>query len=536
MLWAFEAARRSGYRTWFFFPWLDPHDQMTQFTRIEIIRKINWLYNNVGAVRAVVDGLAREEVDTGIWPVPRTSNPFFNTAVKEAFLNDCGDARFFDEAAIENYHTQQLAIRRNIYLYGELFGQLLRPGQGSKIPTLHTIPSWQVANDSVGANSVDSTGSSVTDWVDGTRANKFGRVFLYRAFIDSARNQYADVPAEDMLHFHDPFWKGQRRGMSCLAAVAMKLFSVDDIYRAANTGELIRQRIAYQITRGNMDDDEPTIVPGAEKIDTIEVDQADGTTQKLHIQRIISQDGADVDIADLPPGRKLEMVESAKGSDAIKWSEFMLSDVAMATPYPPEYVFNLGGVSQGTVYRGIQKRVQRAKNIIRHMQIKPQFCSRWYDFWLWQTILGGRYDDVEGGVPKDWFKKRMNFPADDSVDVGREGALMDDRVDSGKITLSDYNMILGGDAEDKDSEIIADRVRRLKMIDDARDDLRNDPDYVELADDPQLSYEMIFRESKVGVTIRETTTQPTLEEESDTADTVGGNGAGASSSRNGSRM
>jgi capsid protein len=510
LLFAFDSARRSPYRTWFWFPWLDPKTMDYQLTREEKLRKKWWLYNNTGVVPCVVNGLAREEVDTGIWPVPRTSSPSFNTAVKEAFTNDCNDARFFDEAAKRTYHGEQLSIRRNIYLMGEKFGQFLQAGQGSNIPTHHPIPSWQVAGAGLAGNQ-DDTGQN---WVDGTLANERGRVFLYRVYDDVATGKYRNVNANDLMHYFDDMWDQQRRGTSCLDSVAMKLFSIDDIERVANVGELLRQRIAYQITKPVGDTDEPTLVPGATVVDTVSLENADGSTTNMHVQRIQSTDGQDIDVADLPPGRKLEMVESSKGGDAIAWNEHVLSEIAMATPYPPSYVFYLSRPTQGTVYRGDQKKVQRAKNVVRHLQLKPQFCARWYSFWLWQCIKASRFDNVEGGVPKDWFVVRWSMPADDSVDTGRDAAVLDDRLDSGKITRSQYRSALGGDptGEDEEDEIIETRVRALKKIHDRREELRKDPVYAQLADDPQLSYEMIFRESKVGVTVRETNAG-TLEEE-----------------------
>jgi hypothetical protein len=144
----FEAAKRSGYRTWFFFPSLDPSDQIIAWTREEIAKKLNWLYNNCPAAAAAIDGLAEEEADTGIWPSATTSNRYFNKAVTDAFDNDCQDPRFFDEAGEESFFTAQKAIRRNIYMLHDMFGQMLRPGEGDSIalPTMNFVPSWQVGN------------------------------------------------------------------------------------------------------------------------------------------------------------------------------------------------------------------------------------------------------------------------------------------------------------------------------------------------------------------------------------------------------
>jgi hypothetical protein len=142
----FEAARRSGYKGLFYFPSLDPSVQIVDFTREEIAKKLNYLYNNVPAASAAIDGLAEEEADTGMWPRATTSNRHFNKAVTDAFDHQCGDPRFFDEAGEDSFYTAQVAIRRNIYMLHDYFGQFLRPGEGSLQPTMNFIPSWMIGN------------------------------------------------------------------------------------------------------------------------------------------------------------------------------------------------------------------------------------------------------------------------------------------------------------------------------------------------------------------------------------------------------
>lgn len=474
---AFDAAKYSGYRGWFWFPSLDPGWQLTNWTREQVARKINWLYNNMGSVRLVVDGLSLDEVDTGVWPRAITSNPFFNREIGEAFENECGDARFFDEAGVENFYTQQFAIRRHIRLHGELFGQLLRPGEGSNIPSFHTIPSYQVG--------LADTPLDQNAWEEGVRRNTPGRALQYRFLTRSDRTQWMDVSADDVLHMHDHFWKNQVRGISGLASVAMKLFSMDDIDRANTSGTLLRTRLAYAITKSSEDDGEPQLIPGANIVETVETTNPDdGSKTRMYVQRIVAGEGTDVDVADLPPGRDLKVIESQKGNEALEWNKHLLTDTAYSTLYPPEYVFFLGGIGQGTLTRLIQKRVQRVKNTVRHFQIIP-FAKRWYNFWLWQRIKMRRFDKVQGGIPADWYRVKMICPADDTVDVGREGRLYDDRVSRGNMSPEVYFGMQGEDADDAEDEIIAARVRRIRKIKEAQ---AANPDIA-----GALEYDTIFR-------------------------------------------
>lgn len=509
MGYAFDAAKRSGYRGWFWFPELDPRSQMPEWTRAEIAGKVNWLYNNNGAATLVVDGLSLDEVDTGIWPRATTSSAAFNKEVTNAFDDECGDARFFDEAAVENFYTMQYAIRRHIRLHGEFFGQLLRPGEGSNLPTLHTVTGFQVGQ--------ARTQQDQSAWDEGVMSNARSRAIMYRFLTNKDRTQWQDVPAGDVLHFHDAFWKGQKRGVSLLANAARKLFSMDDIERANTSGELLRTRIAYAITKKDDGDGEPAWLPGASAAEIVETEQPDGKKVKLLIQRIVANDGSEVDVADLPPGRDLKVVESQKGSAAKEWNQYLLTDVAYGTLYPPEYVFFLGGIGQGTLARLVQKRVQRVKNTVRHFQLIPQFCKRWYNFWLWQRIKMRRFDAV--GVPADWFRARMICPADDTVDQGREGRLYDDRVGRGNMSPEVYHGMQGEDADSMEDEVIAARIRRLKKLKDARD---SNPD---IAD--ELGFDEVFR-PPAGTPAESAASAPDEEEEIDPSRKKEG--------KNGSRM
>jgi hypothetical protein len=135
-----------------------------------------------------------------MWPRATTSNPFFNKAVTDAFDHQCGDPRFFDEAGEDSFYTAQVAIRRNIYMLHDYFGQFLRPGEGSNQPTMNFLPSWMIGSPS---SQRLNRSTSQPQWIDGTLANDFGRISYYSAYKDSSRKEVTPVPAGDMLHFHE---------------------------------------------------------------------------------------------------------------------------------------------------------------------------------------------------------------------------------------------------------------------------------------------------------------------------------------------
>lgn len=461
---AFDAAKRGGYRGFFYFPSLDPAQQMTQWTREETARKINWAYNNIGAVRAVIDGLALDEVDTGLWPKPATKSIAFNAKVKHLWQQQCGFHKSFSADGENNFYSAQFLVRRELRLRGDAFAEKLRSGEGATCPQMNFIPSWQCTN---AATMLDQS-----QWSDGRQDNKFGRAMMWRFMTAQDRSTWRDSQAADVIHFHDPFLIGQKRGISDLAPVARKIFTMDDIEKAESTGVLQRARIIYAVERKSDDDEGPSLLPGATEIETIT--NADGS--KVIVQKLMSQDGSEADLADMPAGRTLKVIESTKSSESASWIKELLADIAYCTKYPPEYIFSLAGLSQGTLVRMTQQKVQRVVNTIRDFQIIMQMLEEWWPFWLWQNIRVGNFDDVRGGIPDEWWPYIIVRPKDLTVDMGREGKLYDDRVSTGKMPRGLYvGMLYGEDEEDFDDHIIYDAYRLRRRVREIAQELGEEP-------------------------------------------------------------
>ena len=470
--WAFDSARTTGYRGWFWFPNLDPDVQINQWTRTQTARKVNWCYNNIGAIKAVIDGLAVDEVDTGLWPKPATKSRAFNMKVKILWGQQCGFHKSFSSDGENNFYSAQLMTRREIRLRGDCFGQKLRAGEEANCPQMHFIPSWQCDNASWAEQDTNH-------WRDGRRDNRLGRAMAWSFATDSKWSATTTVPAEDIVHLHDPFLIGQKRGISALAPVVRKMFSLDDIERNETNGVVMRSRMAYAIERTD-DDTPPTLLPGAAEVE--EVKQKDGST--LFIQKLVARDGYEVDVAEMPAGKKLTVVESNKSSESGTWLVQLLTDIAYATLYPPQYVFSLAGMNQGTLVRLVQGKIQRVLNTVRDFQIIMQMIDEWWPFWLWQNIKAGNLDDVRGGIPDEWWQYLVVRPKDMTVDMGREGKLYDDRVGTGKMPSGLYvGMIYGEDEEEFEDQIIRDAYRRR---------LRNEEIAKEFGVEP-LNIDEIFR-------------------------------------------
>lgn len=460
-LWeSFEAANAGNYRGWWFVPTLDTSKQMTQWTRMRIAERNVWAYNNIPEMRAVIDGLAIDEVDTAIWPKARTSNPKFNRAVTDRFDEENKDPRSFDLRQFETAYSAQFLIRRTIRLIGDMFGQLIRPLDAGAVagspPRMGFIPGFQCTSD--GAKTDDYDLQEGIRFDPGTGAPAKFRFALPKR-SDKDEQKYQELPADDVLFYHDPFLSDQIRGISTLAPVTRQMFSMDDIDKAETAGQLLRSRVAYAVETIGADEGTIPKLPGV--VDTEIIENPDGS--KTVIQKVMARDGSEVDVITPPSGMKIKTLESNRGG-AIDFRNFLARGLAHCTLYPPEWILFVAGLGQGTVYRGVQNRAQKIANFFRAMQLDPQFMTRWYRFWLWKRISAGIFDNVEGGVPKDWWMHKMIYPANMSVDLGRDGRLYDDRVMRGNMSPADYHGLSGRDDEDVDEEIVDKAIARRKLL------------------------------------------------------------------------
>jgi hypothetical protein len=465
-LWeAFEGAKWGGYRGWWFLPSLDTSRQMPEWTRTQIARKQVWLYNNFGEARALIDGLAIDEVDTAIWPKAMSSNPKFNKAVTNAFHQENHDARSFDLRAVEDAYSGQFLIRRTARLIGDLFGQLVRPFPdlyGRIAPRLGFLPGYQCTSEDEKDDPALHDGIRFDPKTSAAAAYRFATPAENPSDFTVGADQrtYMELDASDVLHFHDPFLADQVRGISTLAPVTRQMFSMDDIDRAETSGQLIRSRIAYAVETIGADDVTIPKLPGVTDVEVIE--NPDGS--KTVIQKIIQRDGTEVDVFTPPTNMKIKTVESNRGGAIDFRNQILARGIAHCTIYPPEWTLFISGLGQGTVARIVLDRVQKIATFFRNNQMVPQFVSRWYLYWLWQRIKAHAFDSVEGGIPDDWYLYRLQYPRDMSVDKGREGRIDDDRVMRGNMSPIDYHARAGRDDEDVDDELIEIGIRRRKRL------------------------------------------------------------------------
>jgi hypothetical protein len=451
----YEAADRRDYTGYFYLPTLDLGKALGRIDLGTLRERSVWTYANVGAIRMVIDGLAEEEVGGGLWPkFAAKAAPAYNEAATSLFHDQNHDARFFSANGRDSIYTAQIAIRRMIRLHGDCFAQFIRPQPGSTRPSLSLIPGWRI--DNFGDEKPDS------GWCQGIRTDALGRALEYRVIGHDAKGKRTktDVPASEMLHLHDPLLPDQTRGEPILAAVAKRLFSREDILAAITNGTITRERMGFAIeTAANSPFVQMGLPAGGDVTSTTD----EGGTTQIAVQKIYGDDiRKTTDIPQLQPGQSVNVVESNRpASNVREFLDEILREVAFASKRPPEYVFFLAGLTQGTAVRLAMQRNHQCNESARTHCLAP-FVSRWTVFDTWQRIKSGGFRGVD--VPADWWRHEIIKPPNSTVDIGREGALLDHRLATGKMSPEEYHGLRGTDAETVMSAVIEDMQRKHEAV------------------------------------------------------------------------
>lgn len=465
----YDAANRSDFSGYFYIPTLDPGEQLDTLSLRAIRERTDWLYARVGAVRMLIDRTALAEAGMGVWPKWISGDEAFDKAATDAYHYAVHDPRVFSADAQQDGYSAQYAIRRTIKKSGDCFGQLLRPAPGSMMPQMHLIPGWQCENfgdELPGQN-----------WQDGIRRNERGRPLEY-CFVSTGadgKRRPQRVPADDVLHFHDPFHPGQRRGEPVLASVARKMFRREDLYHAIANGTLARERFGFALEYAP-DGGGPKL-PGVGGDGEDDAEKVSESGAKLSVRRLFGEQINDTtDIPELPSGASIRTIESNRpGTAVMEFQDHVLREASWAQGYPAEWVFFQAGVGQGTVAREIIVAAAEVINCAREFQMRPQFAIRHPVFFIWQLIKAGYFDRLGIKVPDAWWKTKQIMPALPTVDVGREGAMHDNRVATGKESIEAYHgEQQGTDASDVEDENLNAIQRRHKKLRKLNEELAKD--------------------------------------------------------------
>jgi len=428
---AFEATEHSANRGIIYLPTLEPKREVTPGTRLGLLKKARWLYNNVGVAAYIVEHIAQRAVGTGIVPQARTADPAWNRLVERHFEDRaCGDAWAFDASAQVNFYGAQSLILRQVAIDGDFFGQFLTTESGGTRVRF------------IGGESVGSTAESSPFAFDGVLLDPLGAPRSYRVITDRATGKFQDVPFRDMLHFRHIRRHGHPRGISWLHNAIVNCHDLAEYMAYTKGSAKAASQIGFVVTSNEA----IRLGGGLSTGTTSDQPAQDLSVETLHNGTLIPK---------LKPGESIQSFKNEHPGDTFEpFIRQLMGEIARGIGLPPEALMIFVG-SAGTEFRGL---LEVAQNFLERLQqmLVDQFCRPLWKFWVYQEISAGR-------IPypgDDWWRVEWVTPRKITVDNGRDGRLYADLLDKGYMSWERYANIHGLDAGEIEDDIIATYLRR----------------------------------------------------------------------------
>jgi len=436
---AYEASwRYNPQRMWVYSPTLDAKKELSSGSRLEILKKASWLYNNSGWAGGAIDKIAR--LVGPLQPQARTMDEDWNRQAEQAFNDAARNAAFgVDVSGMVNFDQAIPLLVRQMAIGGDVFWQKLTSTSGRALFRL--IP---------GENVGSPVGTEDEGWIDGVQIGKLGKPIRYRVLKAPASQDYNDIRAEDMGgHVRRAYRIGYTRAPSWLA-------------RAANTLQDISEYLAFEKQSAKIGASMALVITSPEAgqigLGSSLVKGASSSSQQPMTVDALTNGSI---LPQLKPGEKIEsLVNNHPSGNMKEFLDTLRQEIAVGLGFSSSFLYDTtdaGGANQ----RWILEEAASALDEIRDI-ITQNFAAPFWRFWIWQEISSGRLPMPNDG--SDWWRVDFTPPARLSVDFGRDGRLMSDLLLRGQISPQRYYALQGLDADTQDADIIRFAARRKKLV------------------------------------------------------------------------
>ncbi|MFN9819069.1 MAG: phage portal protein [Akkermansiaceae bacterium] len=387
----------------------DSRNELTSTIRTELVRKSRYMHKNSGFVRELVANMAIYSTGDGIRVQAQSQKPEWNRAAEAYFAlwsARCEVTRRF------SFEECQALVCRGMDIDGEYFIHKTRDAQGE--PRIQLLESHRIG---------DLFGSK--DTVDGVGLDPFGAPLFYRVIEDSGKTR--DMPAESILHIHEPEWAGGVRSHPTIqhsinhVLDEMELLALEK-HAVKDNADVSR---ILKTARGEIDDNGDFVVGGA---------AGNGeASDPVSLQKIVGGK-----LVALKPDESLDSFQSNRPSPTFTgFLEHLRRDSALGM-IPFEFAADsskIGGAGVRLIVAKADRRFSFRQMILERRLIRP----------VWTYVIGdaisrGLLPAIEG-----WWKICTVPPKRVTVDAGREAQQNRADVEMGLKTLSDHFQELGAD-------------------------------------------------------------------------------------------
>ena len=438
---AYEASYRfNPQRMWVYSPTLDAQKELTSGSRLEMIKKATWLYNNSGLAGGAVDKIAR--LVGPLIPQARTKDEAWNRQAEQSFSDATRNAAFgVDVAGFVNFDQAIPLLVRQCAIAGDVFWQRLTSASGRGL--FRIIPGENVGSPVSAAK--DDEG-----WNDGVQIGKLGKPIRYRVMKAPGSQDYNDIRSEDMGgHVRRAYRVGYTRAPSWLARAANTLQDISEYLAFEKQSAKIGASMAMVITSPEAG----TIGLGS----SLMKGSASSSAQPMTVDSLTNGSI----ISQLKPGEKVEsLINQHPSGNMQQFLGTLKEEIAVGLGFSSQFLFDAtdaGGANQRWILEEAASAIDEIRDIITQ-----SFAAPFWRFWIWNEIESGRLPMPNDG--EDWWRVDFTPPARLSVDFSREGRLMSDLLIRGQISPQRYYALQGLDADTQETDIIRFAARRKKLV------------------------------------------------------------------------
>jgi capsid protein len=412
MVGSFPGAEWSRDRGYVYFPTLESEKEVDSWSRIELMKRTRAMYNGIGYVRGLINGIARMVCGTGLAVQPMTSSPEWNRKAQAVFARRTASREVFHLGRKYSFPASQRAVMRAMLKDGDCLGVLARTETNALRVALYE-------GNQIGNGSIDSKGL-----VDGVRLDRHRGAVSYRAvsLAENGTQSHVDIPARDSLFIADFERIGQARGVSCLYHAVNRILDRGEILAATTKGIKLSSQIGYAIetAAGSPGPQAGNLAPRRPQT-TVEL--ANG--RKVTLEKLA--EGGEIE--SLQPGQSLKIVHDGRPhQNTTNHLDALVRDVSLGTGFFPEVLYNvagLGGANTRFVMAGTQGRVEELQETLVETYTAPVYLAHIAD-----AIAEGELE-----FHPEWFLHTWLTPARLTVDFGRDGKLYIEQYKQGMVTL-----------------------------------------------------------------------------------------------------
>ncbi|HRQ87842.1 MAG TPA: phage portal protein, partial [Bacteroidia bacterium] len=165
---SFPGTDWSTARGYVYFPSLESEREVDSWSRTELMRRGRAMYNGIGFVRGLINGISRMACGTGLAVQPTTSSAVWNRRAQASFAARTASRESFHLARKYSFASSQRAVVRGWLKDGDLLSVLARLDNGGLRVALYE------------GNQIGNGAGEATGWTDGVRLDGHRGALGYR--------------------------------------------------------------------------------------------------------------------------------------------------------------------------------------------------------------------------------------------------------------------------------------------------------------------------------------------------------------------